>query len=492
MNIKQIRNKYLNLSVGVKASFWYTVCNIINKAIALLATPIFTRILTEEQYGTFAIFQSWYGILIIFTSLNIFLGGYQRGLLLYKSDVNRFTSSQLSLTTTITMLFVTIYVLNIKFWTKALELSPVLMVAMFIQLFTMPALEFWSARERFNYKYKKYVFVTLFMNILSLSLGVIAILNTELKVEARVYSDSFSKVLFAGFLFVVIMSKGRTFFHKEYWKYALVFNIPLIPHYLSNYVLSQSDRLMIGRMVGNSEAAFYSIAYTISTMMMLVMSAINNSLTPYVYKSLDSGGEKKIKNVTSPLIILIAGLCIVTMAFAPEVILIFAGSKYMEAIYVIPPVAASVFFVFIYSLFSNIEYFYRKTIFIAIATCVSAIINLILNYIFIGMYGYYAAGYTTLICYICMAIIHYIFYRKVLKKQMKKFEDLYNIRLIVATAIGMLVIMLAMVLVYDLVLIRYIIIGGVCIMTIIKRKTFINILMRTKERENGCETSNKN
>ena len=288
------------------------------------------------------------------------------------------------------------------------------------------------------------------------------------------------------------MSKGRTFFHKEYWKYALVFNIPLIPHYLSNYVLSQSDRLMIGRMVGNSEAAFYSIAYTISTMMMLVMSAINNSLTPYVYKSLDSGGEKKIKNVTSPLIILIAGLCIVTMAFAPEVILIFAGSKYMEAIYVIPPVAASVFFVFIYSLFSNIEYFYRKTIFIAIATCVSAIINLILNYIFIGMYGYYAAGYTTLICYICMAIIHYIFYRKVLKKQMKKFEDLYNIRLIVATAIGMLVIMLAMVLVYDLVLIRYIIIGGVCIMTIIKRKTFINILMRTKERENGCETSNKN
>ena len=52
----KIIDKYENISVPIKAAFWYTICNFINKGISLLATPIFTRIMTEEQYGTFSIF----------------------------------------------------------------------------------------------------------------------------------------------------------------------------------------------------------------------------------------------------------------------------------------------------------------------------------------------------------------------------------------------------------------------------------------------------
>ena len=85
-----------------------------------------------------------------------------------------------------------------------------------------------------------------------------------------------------------------------------------------------------------------------------------------------------------------------TMAFAPEVILIFAGKKYMDAIYVIPPIACSVYFIFVYSLYSTIEYYYQKTKSIALATTISAILNLLLNTVCIEKFGYYAAGYTTL------------------------------------------------------------------------------------------------
>ena len=146
MNIKNLKTKYRNMPEPVKASFWYTICNILNKGIALFSMPVFTRILTENEYGTFTIFQSWYSIIIIFTSLNVFLNSYSKGLLLYKYDRNGFTSSQLSLTTTITLIFAVVYILCIDFWTKLLGLSPVLMVAMFAELLTMPALEFWSAR----------------------------------------------------------------------------------------------------------------------------------------------------------------------------------------------------------------------------------------------------------------------------------------------------------------------------------------------------------
>ena len=109
--MNRLLKKYNEMSEPVKASIWYTICNVLNKGIALLSTPIFTRVLSEEQYGTFAIFQSWYSIILIFTSLNIFLGGYQKGLLLFENDRNSFTSSQLGLTTTITLLYGIVYIL---------------------------------------------------------------------------------------------------------------------------------------------------------------------------------------------------------------------------------------------------------------------------------------------------------------------------------------------------------------------------------------------
>lgn len=481
MNIKKVIDKYNGISKPVKAALWYTICNFINKGIALLSTPIFTRILTEEQYGTFSIFQSWFNILIIFTSLNIFMSGYMKGLLIYKEDKEGFTSSQLSLTTCITLIFFIVYVINIDFWTKIFELSPILIMAMFVELLVMPALEFWTARERFDYNYKKIIIISISMNILCLGLSIFTILNTNHKVEARVLSDIFVKLLFAGTLFIFILIKGKKFYNKEYWKYALKFNIPLIPHYLSNYILNQSDRLMIGKMVGKVQAAYYSVSNTISNVMMLLVLAINNSLTPYIYKTINGKHPEKIKNKINPIVLLIALLSIVIMAFAPEVISIFAGKEYMDAIYVIPPITASVYFIFIYSMFSTIEYYYEKTGLIAIATSISAILNIILNYFGIKLFGYYAAGYTTLICYICLAICHYIFYKKIVKEKFPELKDIYDIKVMVIVSLFVLGMMTLMTIIYKFLLIRYMIILIILVLAFIERKNIINIIKSLKK-----------
>ena len=487
--MKKFLEKYNSMSEPVKASLWYTICNVVNKGIALLATPIFTRVMTEEQYGTFAIFQSWYSIILIFTSLNIFLGGYQKGLILYKNDRDPFTSTQLGLTTVITCVFCIIYVVHPTFWSSLFELPPLLMLAMFAELLFMPALEFWAAKERFDFKYKKYVVISIAMTILSLGGGVLAVINTNYKVEARVYTDVLSKVIFAGAFYFAIFVKGKKFYCKKYWKYALVFNIPLLPHYLSNYVLNQSDRIMIGKMIGADKAAYYSVAYTISTMMLLVISAVNNSLTPYIYKKIDDYEQKKIdkeilqkdiRKTTTPLLFFSVVLCLITMVFAPEVIYIFGGEKYFEAVNIVPPVALSVFFIFLYSIFSNVEYYFQETKFIALATVGSAILNLILNYIFIKRFGYYAAGYTTLVSYICLTLMHFIFYRRIIKK--KNMSHLLDIKKILTLSLFSIFVMLIIVLMYDNFVERYALALFLIIVCIVKRKTIMTVI---KERDNN-------
>lgn len=479
--IKTIKEKYVNSSLPVRAAFWYIVCNIVNKGIALLSTPIFTRILTEEQYGDYALFHSWYSILLIFTSFNIFLSGYTKGLLKYKDDINRFTASQLSLSFTITFAWFVIYLVSIPFWTNLLQIQFHLMIAMFAQLLLMPAMELWMSKERFSYNYKSIVIITLLCNFLSVVAGVIVVLVSSHKLEARIYSDVLVKVAFAGVLFVLIMVKGKTFYNKEWWKYALKFNFPLIPHYLANYVLNQSDRLMIGRMVGSKEAGFYSVAYTVSMMMFLIVNAINNAVEPNIYKSIEAKRIDNIKKFTVPLLALVAGLTVGVMAFAPEVIYIFAGTKYMDAIYVIPPISVAVYFIFVYSLFSTVEYYYQKTAFIAVATTISALLNLLLNFFGINIFGYYAAGYTTLICYIVLAMLHYIFYKKIIIENMSDIRELYNFKAITTLGVFLLIIMILMASTYNILVIRYGMIAILFVVFVIKRKNIIYTFMSLKK-----------
>ena len=219
MSILDIKNRYKALSLPVKATLWYTICNVINKGLALLSTPIFTRIMTEEQYGTFSVFQSWYGILLIFTSLNVFLGGYQKGLITYKQDIRRFTSSQLGLTTTITIIVFIMFTMNVPFWSTTLDLEPKVMYAMFVELLFMPAVELWSAQQRFDYKYLSYVVLTMVMSIASILVGVISVVMASNKIEARVFSDVGVKAVFSGIIFLFIFLNGKCFYNRKYWKY---------------------------------------------------------------------------------------------------------------------------------------------------------------------------------------------------------------------------------------------------------------------------------
>lgn len=51
VNAKKIIQKYKSMSAPLKSGVWFTLCGFLQKAISMICTPIFTRILTEKQYG---------------------------------------------------------------------------------------------------------------------------------------------------------------------------------------------------------------------------------------------------------------------------------------------------------------------------------------------------------------------------------------------------------------------------------------------------------
>ena len=54
----------------IKASFWYTVSSILLKGIGFITTPIFVRILTKSEFGTYSNIITWYSIITIIATIN--------------------------------------------------------------------------------------------------------------------------------------------------------------------------------------------------------------------------------------------------------------------------------------------------------------------------------------------------------------------------------------------------------------------------------------
>jgi O-antigen/teichoic acid export membrane protein len=454
--VNKVISKYRNISPAIKASVWFTICGALQKGISLLTTPIFTRLLTTAQYGTYSVYQSWYQVISIFATLNLFYGVYNNGMTKYTNDRKRFTSSMQGLSTTITVGLFIVYLCAHDFWNSILDLSTLFVVTMFVELLFVPAFNFWSASQRYDYKYRGIVIVSIIISISTPILGIIAVINTEYKAEARIISVALVQAIVGLIFYIYNFYNGRHFFDKSYWKFALAFNLPLIPHYLSSVILSQADRLMINSMIGKEEAALYAVAYNIALMMNIVVSSVNNSFTPYMYKALKSKQYDGIRNTANLLLSFIGLMCIFAMALGPEIIIIFASRDYQEAIWVVPPVASAVYFTFLYPLFSNVEFYFEKTKFVMIASCIGAIVNIFLNRLLIPIYGYYAAAYTTLFCYILFSFAHYFFARKIVKKNLNGYK-IFDIKKIITISVFVLIAMIFMTLLYPYRLIRYIV-----------------------------------
>lgn len=474
--MEKILKKYNNIDIKLKASFWFMICNILQKGVALLTTPIFTRIMSNEQYGQYANYQSWSAIIIIFATLNLYGGVYNNGLLKYE-DRMKFTSAVQGLSTTSCIVCFSVYIFFSSTWNSLFHFSTPLMILMFIEFLFSPAYSYWLMRNRFGFKYKRITLLTIISTIINPLLAVLTIVNTEHKVEARVLSHTVVIVLFSFLFYINHFNKGKCFFDKEIWKYALCFNLPLIPHYLSQIILQQSDRIMITNLVGSTQTAFYSVAYSISMLMFIITNSINSTLVPHTYQTIKNGNLKELRDSSNKLVFLVSVGCLSAVLIAPEIIKIFATEEYYDAIWVMPPVCISVFFMFVFGLFSNVEFYYEKTKGIMIASIIAAMLNVLLNYLFIPIWGYYAAGYTTLASYIVFSLMHYYMYRKIIKgKNAGVFiYDTSTILFIsIATLIGMFVLSLT----YRNTLIRYALIIFIVIIGIANYKKIVSLIKR--------------
>ena len=475
MNVfKKVINK---VSTGVKASVVYTFASLFSKGLAIITMPIFTRLMPSGEIGVVNLYNSWHAMIAVVASLSLTSGGFSLAMKEYRDSRDQYISSVLALTSAMALLLGIVYFLAPDFWSGLLGLPHGLVILMLIHFLLSPAYDFWLMRQRYEYKYKAAGIVTMLTAFAASAVSIFAVVAaSRAQVEelgaVRLYANYAVMLGVALVFWVKSFWKGRTFVSSEFWKFSLALSIPLIGNAFASQILTTSDRVMIGSMVGNSAVGIYGTLYTVSSLSLLIWQSINASFVPYLFDNIDKPEKKEnIRSISFLLFGLFAGIAFFMTLIAPEIVRILATEEYYEAIYIMPPIAAGVFLTAVTNMYSNVLIYHKKTKFIMISTIVAAIANVVLNYLLIPVFGYMAAAYTTLVAYIIHAIIQGVISTKVQKDVMG--SSVYNNYGIIALSLAAIGLCMSCLLLYEYVVLRYAVGGMTLVVCLIcfKRKS---------------------
>lgn len=471
--IKKIKNFYLNMSLQKKAVLWYALTTIIQNGILFLVTPIYTRILSDSEYGIFSVYQSWQqimSIICIFALDRCIPVGFMK----YEKNRESFLSSiQLLMTVTISFYILVFFVFQ-KFFVSMIEFPIYIIITMVLVALANNTLTNWSWLQRYNYDYKKLTIVTILSTFFIQAFGILAVssIDNYNKGNIMILSTSIMRIIIYGLIYIKVFIKGKTGYKKEYWKFSIKYSIAIVPHALAQIILNSSDRIMIDKICGKAMAAYYSITYSCAMVLNIVFTSISSAIQPWFFEKIKEQKFDEIKSKTNIILFFYAIMSIAVCLIAPEIISIMGPSSYSQAIIVFPTIVGGVFFNGMYLYFANFESYYEKPQYFSIATTTGAITNIILNLIFIPIFGFSAAGYTTLLCYMLFAIMHYIFMRKVCKEKLNNIK-VFDLRFIITLSIIVLILTIAVTFLYNYQLIRYLFIALGIILLVIKHKYFI-------------------
>ena len=403
-------------SKALRSGVGYTLGNILIKGINFLTLPIFSRLLSPEEFGVYNVFASYDMILFVLIGLAMHTS-IQSANLEFRGKINSYTSSISLIYILNGLVALAVAVLFRRALGQVLSLPPASLTILVLGSFSTAVIQLYNTRISLDYSYKKYLLVSACSSILNITLSLVLILTvfSENRAMGRIIGASVPAFLISVVLLISFFRKAKPQISKTYWNFGVKYSLPIVPHGISQMLLNQCDRIMISKMVSDAAAGIYSLAGNIKLILAIITDSVTTAWTTWFYSQMDKGEKTAIQKRATQLLLLFFILTTGLMALSPELVQLLGGAQYAEGKYVAIPMVLDAFALFLYNLVVPAQYYAKKTTYIMYGTVAAAVVNIVLNYVFIKLYGFVAAAYTTLASYLLFAAVHYFISGKLLK-----------------------------------------------------------------------------
>lgn len=399
----------------IKAGLGYTIGNYFLRGLGFITVPIFARILTEEDFGIYNNFMAYEGIIYLLICLALHTciknAKYQYG----DEKLDEFTSSVAIIPLIVFLAMLALVNIFPAPFENFLSMDLFQIDLLLAYCYGLGMLMYYQNRLALDYVYKEYLYISYFNTILSVVLSLVFVLTcfSGQRYMGRIMGSVIPMIIILVYILIRLFKKCKPKIVGAYWKFALKISLPIIPHGIGQVILLSVDRIMINRYIGAREAGLYSFAYTIYTIVQVTSNSLSTAFEPWVFNKMSENKRADVQKRSTQFFWLLCVITLLVILIAPELIYILGSEKYKASIYCAIPILIGGAFTMTYVIPSELTYYYEKTQLIAVGTVGAAVVDVVLNYVFINKFGYVAAAYTTLVCSALYFVFHCIISYKV-------------------------------------------------------------------------------
>lgn len=453
-----------------KSVIWQLLGKFLLQGIAFFTTPIFTRILTTEDYGYTALYYSWLSIFSLIIGLQTH-GSIANARIREDIDMDLYLSSIMTISSFSFLILLILSLIFNKTLSNLLSIKHYHLSLLMIQSFTSYIVSFYISKLDAYKEVEKSTIISLVQTSSCIILAILFVLIFRInKADAKIYGQAIPTVILGIVFFIGVYVKGKTLWNSSYTKFCMSFTFPLLIHGIGHLIFVQSDKIMLQKMISVEMLGIYSVSYTLCNVLVIIIGALNNAWLPFYY---DYKLRKEYNEIVFHSVRYIRMFSIITAGFlllACDVYKIMAPANYYSGIQLLPLLGLSNYFSFLYLFPVNNEFFYEKTKLIPIGTIIVAGINIFINFLLIKPYGIIGAAIGTLIAHILLFIFHWIISKYFIKERYE-----YKISMFIPYIIMVLVITVISYFFKDCFIIRWIIalfLGVYLLRDIIKNRSF--------------------
>ncbi|MBR2650527.1 MAG: oligosaccharide flippase family protein [Clostridia bacterium] len=409
------------INVPARASLFFTASNILSKACALIFTPIFTRLLSREEYGTYSLFSSYLSVLLVLGSLEISGSVIMRAFQKYR-ELKNLTALVASGISAISSSLVFLAFLLIKRIRAGAELFPYSDVMLAVIMLSTAIINIFVSKTKFLYKWGVALSVSVIQSLLIPILGI-GLIN----INPFTYADHVGLKLAAAsavsagtalvFILVTVSASKRELRASSLSGRALLLKIreiaasvlrlavPLLPYYLSVMVISQADRIFISEYFNKEAVAVYSVSYSLGISLNAICSGLTGALCPWIMRKVRGGEFSAIQKTLNTLITICSLTVICFLCAAENLLSIIAPPEYSAGLPVTFLISLCPPLLSLSQIMSSVAIAKERTFGVLLSGLIPAVLSVFLNAFALPHIGIYFSAATTSICYLLVAAI---------------------------------------------------------------------------------------
>lgn len=393
-------SKYTKL---VKNTALFAIGNFSTKILTFLIVPLYTYVLTTEEYGRIDLFTTTISFLVPIVTLQV-----QEAMIRYLlgKEIDDSTAVSNCWATylcgaLLSIALFPLYKLYFKTTFLAMFFTVLLLCNSFNSIFTHYLR---AIGKNIAYTIKGIVDTTVL-----LSLNVVFLVVLKLGMMGYLYSMLTSQIVGVFYLLIIGQLWNKLNFRsleKEWLKKMLMFSIPLIPNSLMWWVMSAGDKYIINYFLGDSANGIYSLSLKIPTIITLFYSIFYQAWQMSAIEENNTEGRRQFYEAVYKLTnALLAGMiaCII-VGIKPLYVLIMS-ERFAPAWIYVPVLALGTAFNCQSSFFGVVYTTSEKTRKAFVTTALGAAMNVFFNFLFIRPLGLQGVAIGTCLGYVVVSLI---------------------------------------------------------------------------------------